>query len=158
MSHHVCRFCGSKEGTSSFKQCSDCKAVRYCSRKCQQKHWRQHKTLCQAISSLEERKCREDREKTGVFVSHLLPQEHAQVVRLVGHKCTVKCVLNGFETDALWDTGAQVSIILRSLLKRCLPGCDIQDMTELLGVDGLDLKAANGTDLPYEGWVLTKKR
>ena len=107
---------------------------------------------------MEERKCREDREKTGVFVSHLLPQEHAQVVRLVGHKCTVKCVLNGFETDALWDTGAQVSIILRSLLKRCLPGCDIQDMTELLGVDGLDLKAANGTDLPYEGWVLTKKR
>ena len=67
-----------------------------------------------------------------------------------------KCA--GFETDALWDTGAQVSIILRSLLKRCLPGCDIQDMTELLSVDGLDLKAANGTDLPYEGWVLTKKR
>ena len=26
-------------------------------------------------------------------------------------------------------------------------------MTELLGMDGLDLKVANGTDLPYEGWV-----
>ena len=26
-------------------------------------------------------------------------------------------------------------------------------MTELLGMDGLGLKAANGTDLPYEGWV-----
>jgi len=26
-------------------------------------------------------------------------------------------------------------------------------MTELLGMDGRDLKAANGTDLPYEGWV-----
>ena len=59
-------------------------------RKCQQKHWRQHKTLCQAISSLEERKCREERENTGVFVSHLSPQEHAQVVRLVGRKCIVK--------------------------------------------------------------------
>lgn len=82
-----------KKSTSSFKQCSDCRAVSYCSRKCQQKHWRQHKTLCQAISSLEERKYREDREKTGVFVSHLSPQEHAQVVRLVGRKCTVKCVL-----------------------------------------------------------------
>ena len=95
----------------------------------------------------------ESAEKTGVFVSHLLPQEHAQVVGLVGRKCTVKCVLNGFETDALWDTGAQVSITLRSWLKRCLPGCDIRDMTELLGMDGLDLKAANRTDLPYEGWV-----
>ena len=102
---------------------------------------------------MEERKYREDREKTGVFVSHLSPQEHSQVVRLVGRKCTVKCLLNGVETDALWDTGAQVSIISRSWLKRCLPGCDIRDMTELLGMDGLDLKAANGTDLPYEGWV-----
>ena len=46
-----------------------------------------------------------------------------------------------------------VSIISCGWLKRCLPGCDIGDMTELLGMDGLDLKAANGTDLPYEGWV-----
>ena len=102
---------------------------------------------------MEERKCREDREKASVFVSHLSPQEHAQVVRLVGRKCTVKCVLNGVEADALWDTGAQVSIISRSWLKRCLSGCGIRNMTELSGMDGLDLKAANGTDLPYEGWV-----
>ena len=100
---------------------------------------------------MEERKCREDREKTGAFVSHLSPQEHAQVVRLVGRKCTVKCVLNGVETDNLWDTGAQVSITSRGWLKRCLSGCDIRDMMELLRMDGLDLKAANGTDLPYEG-------
>ena len=71
----------------------------------------------------------------------------------MGRKCNVKCVLNGVETDALWDTGAQVSIISRGWLKRCLPGCDIRDVTELLGMDGLDLKAANGTDLPYEEWV-----
>ena len=90
---------------------------------------------------------------TGFFVSHFSAQEHHQVVRLAGRKCTVKCVLNGVVADALRDTGAQVSIILRSWLKRCLPGCDIRDITELLGTDGLNLKAANGTDLPYEGWV-----
>ena len=88
-----------------------------------------------------------------LFVSHLSPQEHAQVVRLVGRKCIVKCLLNGLETDALWDTGAQVSIISHSWLNQCLPGCDIRDIAELLGMDGLKLKAANGTDLPYEGWV-----
>ena len=93
-SQHVCKFCGIREGTSSFKQCSNCKAVRYCSGRCQQQHWRQHKTLCQAISSLEERKCREGRENAGVFVSHLSPQEHAPVVRLVKRKCIVKCLLN----------------------------------------------------------------
>ena len=117
-----CLSCGSKEGASSLKQSSNCKAVKYCSRKCQQKHWRQHKTLCQAISSLEERKCREERENTSVFVSHLSPQQHAQVVRLVGRICIVKCLLNGLETDALWDTGAQVSIISHSWLNQCLPG------------------------------------
>ena len=71
----------------------------------------------------------------------------------MGRKCTVRCLLNGLETDALWDTGAQVSIISHSWLKQCLSGCDIRDIAELLGMDGLDLKAANGTDLPYEGWV-----
>ena len=43
------------------------------------------------------------RRQSGVFVRHLSPQEHAQVVRLVGRKCTVKCLLDGFEADALWD-------------------------------------------------------
>ena len=61
-----------------------------------------------------------------------------------------KCLLHGLETDALWDTGAQVSIISHSWLNQCLPGCDI---AELLGMDALKLKTANRTDLPYEGWV-----
>ena len=55
--------------------------------------------------------------------------------------------------DDLWDTGAQVLIILHRLLTQCLPGCDIQDIAELLAMDGLDLEAENGTVLLYEGWV-----
>ena len=46
-----------------------------------------------------------------------------------------------------------MSISLHSRLKQCLPGCEIRDIAELLGIDGLELKAANGTDLPFEGWV-----
>ena len=102
---------------------------------------------------MEERKCREERVNAGVFVSHLSPQEHAQVVRLLGSKCIVKCLLNGLETDALWYTGAQVSMISHSWLKQCLPGCNIRDIAGLLGIDGLELKAGNETNLPYEGWV-----
>ena len=74
-------------------------------------------------------------------------------VRLVGRKCTVKCLLNGLETDALWDTGAQVSIISHSWLKQCLPECNIWNIAKFLGMDGLGLKAANGTDIPCEGWM-----
>ena len=70
----------------------------------------------------------------------------------MGRKCIVKCLLNGLETDALWDTGAQVSISSHSWLKQCIPGCEIRDVVELLGMDGLELKA-NGTELPFEGWV-----
>ena len=29
----------------------------------------------------------------------------------------------------------------------------MKPVQELLGVSGLDLKAANGTDLPYMGWI-----
>ena len=46
-----------------------------------------------------------------------------------------------------------MSISLHSRLKQCLPGCGIRDIAELLGMDGLELKAANGTDQPLEGWV-----
>ena len=45
--------------------------------------------------------------------------------------CTVTCLLNWLETDAY-----------------------IRDMAELLGVDGLELKAANEAELPYEGQVV----
>lgn len=76
----ACKVCGKKEGNTPFKQCSNCKAVRYCCHGCQQKHWREHKSLCQAISSLAEKKYQEDRERAQTFVSHLSPREHAQVL------------------------------------------------------------------------------
>ena len=103
---HGCKFCAKKEGVTPFKQCSGCKAVRYCSRECQQKCWRDHRILCHAISSLAEQKYREDREKAGAFMSHLSLQEHARAVRRVGRKCIVKRLLHGKEAEALWDTGA----------------------------------------------------
>ena len=150
---HACRFCGKTEGDIPFKQCSGCKAVRYCSKACQADHWKEHKTLFQAISTLADQNYREDRERLQTFVSHLSPQEHAQVIRLVGRKCTVKCLLNGVETKALWDTGAQVSIIPSNWVRKFYPGTDVRNIAELLGMGGLDLKTANGTDLPYKGWV-----
>ena len=65
----------------------------------------------------------------------------------------MKCLLNGVETEALWDTGAQVSIIPSNWVRKFYPGTDVRNIAELLGMGGLDLKTANGTDLPYKGWV-----
>ena len=75
------------------------------------------------------------------------------MIRLVGRKCAVKCLLNGVETEALWDTGDQVSIIPSNWVRKSYPGTDVRNIAELLGMGGLDLKTANGTDLPYKGWV-----
>ena len=44
-----------------------------------------------------------------------------------------------------------MSIISHSWLKQCLPECDI--WAKFLSMNGLELKAANGTDLPCVGWM-----
>ena len=87
-----------------------------------------------------------------MFCSNLTQQNHARLVKLVGEKCTVKCRLNGKETEALWDTGAHVSIIPQWYLSEHLPGLHLRDISELLDVQ-LNLTTANGTVLSYSGWV-----
>ena len=47
----------------------------------------------------------------GTYACHLSPRESETVARLVGKKCTVKCLLDGVASTAFWDTGAQVSIV-----------------------------------------------
>ena len=55
-------------------------------------------------------------------------------------------------TTALWDTGAQVSITLHEWVKENLGDITINPLEELVGTN-LQLKAANGTTIPYLGWV-----
>ena len=148
----TCAHCGSKESQAMFKQCRQCKAVRYCSHPCQRAHWKQHKPLCQAISyvsSLDDTGV----DHSGVFVSHLSPKDQSQIVKLVGERCTVKCTMNDVPAEALWDTGAQVSIISKEWVRHNLPQVKIKGIEEIVGKAELNLRAANGTELPYEGWV-----
>ena len=54
----------------------------------------------------------------------------------------------------LWDTGAQVSIIPERVIREKFPNLQIKDISELLGIGAnLKLEAANGTGIPYNGWV-----
>ena len=127
--------------------------MRYCSKSCQQKHWQNHKVLCKAIFRLTEQANSNRNIDKGVYLSHLTPKEHTTVVQLVGRRCIVNCKLNGQHAEILWDTGAQVSILPLEWVQQNLPECELQPVEKLLGVTELDLKAANGTDLPYLGWV-----
>ena len=138
-----------------FKQCPGCKAVLYCGQKCQKLHWSSHKSLCQAIEHLETQKRSQVERGDGyVFASHLTPKQHVAVAKLVGKKCKVSCMLDGVPVEALWDTGAQVSIASKGWLGENLPMLNLRNIEELLGEEaGLNLIGANGGPIPFEGWV-----
>lgn len=53
----------------------------------------------------------------------------------------------------LWDSGSQVSIVGADWKNKYLPDVPVRPVTELLEEGELDLSAANGTDIPYEGWI-----
>ena len=100
---------------STIWQCQGCKAVKYCNKWCQKQkqHWSEHKKLCCAIQDLSKA---EENSNSGHFMSHLTPKQHSKIANLVGNHCTVNCQLGGKTAQALWDTGAQVSLVLKQFL------------------------------------------
>ena len=85
-------------------------------------------------------------------VCHLTPKQHGKLVKLVGSKCTIHCHMNGREVIALWDTGAQVSILSRRWWKENLSDVPLKSLKELIDTN-LHLSAANDTKIPFDGWV-----
>lgn len=76
-----------------------------------------------------------------------------RVAKLIGEKCLLKCNLGGYAVTALLDSGAQVSIIDRPWKQKYLTQQELRPLSELLGDRELDLTAANGEPIPYDGWV-----
>ena len=85
---------------------------------------------------------------------HLSPKQHVRLSSLIGKKCIVKCKLNGLHASALWDTGSQVSLVSSNLVKENFPSLKLRNLTDLLDCgDILDLRAANDTPVPFDGFV-----
>ena len=98
-----------------------------------------------------------DAENGDVYATHVTPKEKARVAKLIGSKCIVLCKLNGVETPVLLDTGAQVSIISLQELTKCFTETKLNKIEDLLDPGAkLELTTANGTVLPYLGWVNVK--
>lgn len=55
--------------------------------------------------------------------------------------------------EALWDTGAQASLINEKWRKTHLPQHAVRPIEELLGPGTLIGLAANQTEIPFLGWI-----
>ena len=63
--------------------------------------------------------------------------------------------MNGKTAEALWNTGAQVSITCKDWLENNFPGLQVRSIQCLLDCGPeLDLSAANGTKIKYIGHVV----
>ena len=89
---------------------------------------------------------------SGNISACLPPRQLHNLVKLVGERCTVKCLMNGYLVEALWDTGAQVSVVSLDFVKGILPDVAIRDVQELVSTN-FQVKAANGSAIPYLGWI-----
>eukprot|EP00794_Sanderia_malayensis_P013146 gene13146-14497_t len=120
--------------------------------KCQKKHWNEHKQICRLINNLRLLQDEEVKPNTQ-YITHITPALRDDLIKLVGEKCTVNVCLNGIALQGLWDTGAQVSIISMDTIRSSFPEKPVRKMDELLEDKDISLVAANGTSIPYEGWV-----
>ena len=62
-------------------------------------------------------------------------------------------MINQHPTTALWDTGAQVSLVSQEWLDKNLPSEPRRSLAEILEGEPIKLSAANGSIIPYCGWV-----
>ena len=76
-------------------------------------HHESHQKYCAAICILEEIEW-EKRKKAlicGVDIEKLPLNLKKRLVKLVGKRPTLNCLLNGRKVEGLWDTGAMVSLL-----------------------------------------------
>lgn len=76
-----------------------------------------------------------------------------RVAQLIGKGCQLKCNMNGYAVTALFDTGAQFSLIDRAWRKKYLPHQVVHPLSELMGDCDLKITAANGEVFPDDGWM-----
>lgn len=77
-------------------------------------------------------------------VTCLPPSRRKKLVNLVGERCIINWYLNDQKVKALWDTGAQVSLINSKYVKENFPNTEVHPLDTLLHVI-----AANGSEIPF---------
>ena len=70
----------------------------------------------------------------------------------MGKSCLIKCTINDIAVQALWDTGAQVSLVHDLWWKETFPESSVRPLEELIH-EKLTVFSANGASIQFSGWV-----
>lgn len=76
-----------------------------------------------------------------------------RIAQLIGKRCMVSCAINEVPLQMLLDSGAQVTMVGREWMETTLPNLQIQPLQTLPCYPPLEISAANGTDVPFDGWA-----
>ena len=108
--------------------CSKLEVCYYCSKDCQQKAWKTHKELCNAITFLGQQQASCKTDASNVL---MLPKDKSKMARLIGEKCIINCFVNKVVNSSLLDTWALVPLVSRHWLDKYYPAVET-DVSSLL--------------------------
>ena len=145
-----CVVCGE---TTDIKRCGKCKLISYCSKECQRLDSDNHQVYCSAIVNLQKIETDKLYGDRTVRQKQLDWKTQRKLVKLVGEKPTLRCKLDEKEFDLLWDTGSMVSLVGRNWVREHYPDEKIYSVSEFFN-DNLSVRAANSTEVKYDGVVL----
>jgi transposase InsO family protein len=89
-----------------------------------------------------------------VFSVRQSPVRNTKLIKLIGEKPMLHCSLNDNPTMALWDTGAQVSMVSKEWVNEKMPNSEILSVPDFLDGDDIHLYAANSSTVGFEGVVV----
>lgn len=152
-----CQYCRLEEQRDSPLQiCASCSSACYCSKACQANHWQEHKHTCKAVRLVDQHLGNKDEERWSSqigSVDTLSNKQGRKLIKLIGRRKMVRCTFDNIAVTALWDTGAQATVINDKWRAEHLPHTVIRGIAELLGPEPLNGLAANQTEIPFIGWV-----
>ena len=145
-----CCVCAS---TENIRVCGGCKATMYCSRKCQISHRDYHAPWCAAITSLEKLELDKIYGKKKVQQNMGDEKLRRKIMKLVGNKPMLDCLLGGQEFQMLWDTGSMISLVDRWWVRKHFPNETIYPASNFVDQE-LNVQAANATTIDFDGVIL----
>ena len=135
-------------------KCGVCKSGIYCSKQCQKKHYPDHSKFCSAISQLEKLKLKKLHKDYSVREEQMDVKTKKKFIKLIGEKPMLKCKLDGVNFNVLWDTGSMVSLVDANWVKCNFPEKTLIPVEEFLQNEILEIRAANSTEILFDGVLL----